>query len=131
LRVPGTRIRKKALQRSNNLLTPNRRPEAGFFRPFGTASLLWRRTAGTAAKEKTGRGSTHSQPLTGIDMDKAFPWLIAAGLSALVCLRLLGHHFYSSLVFSVILLGCYFYLFCPPLRRREAKSGRSRWKQVR
>ncbi len=59
-------------------------------------------------------------------MNKAFPWLVAAGVAALVCLRLLGHHFYSSLVYSLILLGCYFYLFCPPLRQQEGKPGRSR-----
>ena len=48
-------------------------------------------------------------------MSKAFPWFVAIGVALFLYVRLTGSNLlFASLIYSVILLGCYFHLICAP-----------------
>jgi hypothetical protein len=52
-----------------------------------------------------------------ICMDKSFQWFVTIGVVLFLYVRLSGSNpLLGSLIYSVILLGCYFHLFCVPQR---------------
>ncbi len=59
-------------------------------------------------------------------MDKAFHWFVATGVVLFLYVRLTGSSLlFASLIYSALLLGCYFYLFTVS-RRNLTKPNQER-----